>query len=49
VKRLSVIAAAFIVAMQRLADLQTFYHAQLWILHDKAQSDTIKHAPQYYE
>jgi N-acyl homoserine lactone hydrolase len=39
----------FMTSMQRLADLQAFYHAQLWILHDKVQSDALKHAPQYYE
>lgn len=39
----------FLTSMQRLADLKSFYHAQLWILHDKAQSDAIRHAPQYYE
>jgi len=36
-------------SMQRMADLVSFYHAQLWILHDKAQSDKLKHAPEYYE
>ena len=36
-------------SMQRIADLMSFYHAQLWILHDKAQTDTQRHAPEYYE
>jgi len=38
-----------VLSMQRMADLVSFYHAQLWILHDKAQSDKLKHAPEYYE
>ncbi len=36
-------------SMQRMADLMSFYKAQLWILHDKAQTDAQRHAPQYYE
>ena len=36
-------------SMQRMADLVAFYHAQLWIVHDKVQSDGLKHAPAYYE
>jgi glyoxylase-like metal-dependent hydrolase (beta-lactamase superfamily II) len=36
-------------SMQRIADLMSFYQAQLWILHDKAQTDRQKHAPEYYE
>jgi len=24
-------------------------HGQLWINHDKAQSDALKHAPQFYD
>lgn len=36
-------------SMQRMADLISFYHAQLWILHDKAQTDAQKHSPAYYE
>jgi len=36
-------------SMQRLADLMAKNHAQLWINHDKPQSDTQKHAPEYYE
>jgi N-acyl homoserine lactone hydrolase len=36
-------------SMQRMADLVAFYHAQLWIVHDKVQSDRLKHAPAYYE
>jgi len=36
-------------SMQRMADLISFYHAQLWINHEKSQSDKMKHAPAYYE
>jgi N-acyl homoserine lactone hydrolase len=36
-------------SMQRMADLVAFYHARLWIVHDKVQSDGLKHAPAYYE
>jgi N-acyl homoserine lactone hydrolase len=33
----------------RLADLVARYNGQLWIEHDKAQSDARKVAPDYYE
>lgn len=36
-------------SMQRIADLMSFYHAQLWINHDKPMSDTVKKAPAFYE
>jgi N-acyl homoserine lactone hydrolase len=36
-------------SMQRLADLMKQYKAQLWINHDKIQSDQQRHAPEYYE
>ncbi len=36
-------------SMQRMADLISFYHAQLWINHEKSQSDKQKHAPAYYD
>jgi N-acyl homoserine lactone hydrolase len=36
-------------SMQRIADLMQKYNAQLWINHDKIQSDQQKHAPEYYE
>jgi N-acyl homoserine lactone hydrolase len=36
-------------SMQRMADLISFYHAQLWINHEKTQSDKLKHAPAYYD
>jgi glyoxylase-like metal-dependent hydrolase (beta-lactamase superfamily II) len=36
-------------SMQRLADIQNFYKAQLWILHDIEQTKTLRHLPQFYE
>jgi len=36
-------------SMQRMADLMTQNKAQLWINHDKPQSVTIKHAPEFYQ
>jgi N-acyl homoserine lactone hydrolase len=36
-------------SMQRMADVLAKEKAQLWINHDKAQTDTLKHAPEFYE
>jgi N-acyl homoserine lactone hydrolase len=36
-------------SMQRVADLLAEHNAQLWINHDKPQSDAQKHSPEYYE
>jgi N-acyl homoserine lactone hydrolase len=36
-------------SMQRIADVLQKEHAQLWINHDKAQRDTLKMAPEYYD
>ena len=36
-------------SMQRIADLMKKEKAQLWINHDKAQRDTLKMAPDYYD
>ncbi|MGZ9075724.1 MAG: N-acyl homoserine lactonase family protein [Burkholderiaceae bacterium] len=36
-------------SMQRIADLLKNEKAQIWINHDKAQRDTLKMAPTYYE
>jgi N-acyl homoserine lactone hydrolase len=36
-------------SMQRIADLLAKDKAQLWINHDKAQRDTLKMAPDYYD
>jgi len=38
-----------IASMQRIADLLAQNKAQLWINHDKAQRDTLKMAPEFYE
>jgi glyoxylase-like metal-dependent hydrolase (beta-lactamase superfamily II) len=38
-----------IASMQRIADILAKEHAQLWINHDKPQSDAQKKAPEYYE
>ena len=35
--------------MQRLADILAKEKARLWINHDKAQRDTLKLAPDFYE
>src|SRR5215472_4888129 len=36
-------------SMQHMADLMKKYNAELWINHDKIQSDQQRHAPEYYE
>ena len=36
-------------SMQRIADILAKDHAQLWINHDKPQSDAQKKSPEYYE
>ncbi len=36
-------------SMAHMAELMAREKAQLWINHDKAQADTLKHAPEYYE
>jgi glyoxylase-like metal-dependent hydrolase (beta-lactamase superfamily II) len=36
-------------SMQRIADVMDKEHAQLWINHDKAQRDTLKMSPDFYE
>ena len=36
-------------SMQRIADLMAKHNAQLWINHDRAQRDTQKLAPAFYE
>jgi N-acyl homoserine lactone hydrolase len=35
--------------MQRMADILAKEKATPWINHDKAQRDTLKMAPEYYE
>jgi glyoxylase-like metal-dependent hydrolase (beta-lactamase superfamily II) len=38
-----------VASMQRLADLMKEHNAQLWINHDKPQSDALLHSPGFYE
>lgn len=40
---------ATLASMQHLADVLVQERAQLWINHDKAQTDSLKHAPGYYD
>ena len=35
--------------IRKLAAILEKEHATLWINHDKAQTDTLKHAPEYFE
>ena len=36
-------------SMQRIADILAKEHAQLWINHDKPQSDGQKKSPEFYD
>jgi len=36
-------------SMQRITDLLAEHQGQLWINHDKPQTDALKHSPDYYE
>jgi hypothetical protein len=36
-------------SMQKMSDILAKEHGQLWINHDKPQSDAQKKAPDYYE
>ncbi|MFL5088671.1 MAG: N-acyl homoserine lactonase family protein, partial [Xanthobacteraceae bacterium] len=38
-----------VASMQRMADLIAQHKAQLWINHDKAQRDSQKMAPEFYD
>jgi glyoxylase-like metal-dependent hydrolase (beta-lactamase superfamily II) len=38
-----------VASMERIAEILETEHAQLWINHDKAQRDTLKMAPEFYE
>jgi N-acyl homoserine lactone hydrolase len=38
-----------VASMEKIADVLKNDHAQLWINHDKAQRDTLKMAPEFYE
>jgi glyoxylase-like metal-dependent hydrolase (beta-lactamase superfamily II) len=41
--------AQSLASMEKIAKILREKHAQLWINHDKATSDTRRHAPQFYE
>jgi glyoxylase-like metal-dependent hydrolase (beta-lactamase superfamily II) len=41
--------AQSLASMQRMAEIMARDDAQLWINHDKPQSQTMKHAPDYYQ
>lgn len=49
VPKLNVDHAKSLESMQRIAAVMAERHAQLWINHDKPQSDRLRHAPQDYE
>jgi len=36
-------------SMQKIADRLSKDHAQLWINHDKAQRDSLKMSPEFYD
>jgi len=36
-------------SMQRMSEVMVQAKAQLWINHDKPQSEAMKHAPDYYQ
>lgn len=38
-----------VASMVRMAEVMAREKAQLWINHDKAQADTLKHAPAFYD
>jgi N-acyl homoserine lactone hydrolase len=38
-----------LLSMQRIANLASFYHAQIWVLHDIEQTKAQKHAPAFFE
>jgi hypothetical protein len=38
-----------VASMQRIADILAKEHAQLWINHDKVQSDAQKKSPEFYD
>jgi glyoxylase-like metal-dependent hydrolase (beta-lactamase superfamily II) len=38
-----------LLSMQRMRNISAFYHAQLWINHEKVESDQMKKSPQFYE
>jgi hypothetical protein len=38
-----------LVSMQKLSETLTKEHAQLWINHDKAQRDSLRMSPEFYD
>jgi len=36
-------------SMQRISEVLTREHAQLWMNHDKVQRDTLKMSPEFYD
>jgi N-acyl homoserine lactone hydrolase len=38
-----------VASMQRIADILAKEHGQLWINHDKPQTDSQKKPPEFYE
>jgi N-acyl homoserine lactone hydrolase len=38
-----------VASMQRIADFLSKEQAKLWINHDKVQTDTLKHSPEFYD
>lgn len=38
-----------LLSMQRITNMASFYHAQIWILHDIEQTRGQKHAPEFYD
>jgi N-acyl homoserine lactone hydrolase len=49
VPSLNVDANQTLASMQRIAEIMEQNKAQLWINHDKLQSDQQKHAPDFYD
>jgi len=45
----NVSAEQTVASMQRIADILAKEHAQLWINHDKVQSDAQKKSPEFYD
>ncbi len=49
VPSMNVDGAQTLASMKRIADLMAARKAELWINHDKPQSDTQRHSPQFYD
>jgi hypothetical protein len=46
---MNVDGAQTVASMKRIADVMAEKKAALWINHDKPQSDTQRHSPQFYD